>query len=410
MGDETQPLVKKWKMPSVVQEKHLNKMLPLQTFHYEQDQEFSDIAIRHPELGKQVTSEVQDNYNPNDQLLDMIESDDEIRPSTHTSAGRRKKLTTPNVQDQVKPSSSSQYVQLLNSKQALVTHRYLKYNALYSRLLQFDLRVTLGKKKKLRPRVLVVLFCLQLVGATQESLLNYHKQSLTHYRQFYPIMNEECLQFVNLSLIKSIIYKPNRVQMMQKLEKKSLPQRILQIQCSAEIVKEIFQKLNLLHCSSRLFKFLKCISTQGYFPLNQFHSPFVSDHLNYSHYFGYLDFSKKKDKKLPRKLIIAEMILIKNIIFYGLLFKTQELFKQFNIQFDIIYMIIFILLHSVLEEDFLNLNLKDLVNLKFDGQFVFENMNEINKAKSDLWEEIIKENNVNIDLLSIKNEAQKWFQ
>lgn len=66
--------------------------------------------------------------------------------------------------------------------------------------------------------------------------------------------------------------------------------------------------------------------------MSNFHCNYVSDRLCFSNSFGYLDYSNRlKESKYQntdgKKLIIFEFIIIKNLIFYGLLFKSQELFR-----------------------------------------------------------------------------------
>lgn len=90
-----------------------------------------------------------------------------------------------------------------------------------------------------------------------------------------------------------------------------------------DCVAEVYSKLISGNFTQKLYRFLKAISSTGYYPLNNFHSQNIWDRLMLSPLFGYLN----GDSNQQKKLIIFEFVIIKNIIFYGMFFKVEELFR-----------------------------------------------------------------------------------
>jgi hypothetical protein len=64
-------------------------------------------------------------------------------------------------------------------------------------------------------------FTIKLRAATHQSLYVYHKMTLKHHKMFFPPCNEDCLQFVNLTLVKQIFCNPTRIAIMEKLNSHS---------------------------------------------------------------------------------------------------------------------------------------------------------------------------------------------
>ena len=90
------------------------------------------------------------------------------------------------------------------------------------------------------------------------------------------------------------------------------------------------------------------------------------DRLKLSPLFGYLDGESNQQKKI----IIFEFVVIKNIIFYGMFFKVEELFRQLKVEAEVLYTVVGLMIYLFAPD----LNPIGFVNKKFDGQYSLDHV------------------------------------
>ncbi|CAD8060552.1 unnamed protein product [Paramecium sonneborni] len=326
--------------------------------------------------------------NTNDSnLIDLLESDEDqdLRPRTRVTKIKQKQL--PTLEQMI--SSLDQFVvkndKLQPHKEALQQFRLAQYEKYLIKLPHFqqnnnyDLKKSLKYKriKNIKYGFATVFFCFCLIKQTKISQQRYQLICYQYHQNNYQKSNQELIFFVNNVIAKQILFKFSRLQQLQKAEKKQ--HKIMIPLIAEEIVREILQKLTSQKFSNQFYIFLNSISEAGFYPLQNYHCEIIKSRFQLSKYFQYL-------LKECKKIVFFEFVLIKNIIFYGLFFKSKELFGQLKIDADneLINSVALILLELFLrtqQSGIINVNLKHFSYALADGPYVQKYLKELDLIK-----------------------------